>query len=224
MKKINIKEKQLKAAIQWMQKIEPEQDSADSRWRFYLQIGRGKWEKLSVTLYNKNYYFDFAGSDVQICYPGEKDRIAWDAPEIDWIIKGLRSEVTKMLKDPKLYISDLNRALPRRYREGILPRNWLMLYVNDLYRPENKLGVRQSKVFARWVEKNIYSTEPGLKSIDLQTYLNYCKVAYQANAKELGIKGTESGLQLYKRFADNRHEGLLDLNPQSADLATSIIY
>ena len=48
--------------------------------------------------------------------------------------------------------------------------------------------------------------------------MKYCKVAYTANLRQFkgAIEKDMSGLEMYKRLADGRHEGLVDLPPESA--------
>jgi len=49
--------------------------------------------------------------------------------------------------------------------------------------------------------------------------MKYCKVAYTANFRHFkgAIEKGMSGLEMYKRLADGRHEGLVELPPESAD-------
>ena len=49
--------------------------------------------------------------------------------------------------------------------------------------------------------------------------MKYCKVAYTANLRHFkgAIAKDMSGLKMYKRLADGRHEGLVELPLESAD-------
>ena len=49
--------------------------------------------------------------------------------------------------------------------------------------------------------------------------MKYCKVAYTANLRHFkgAIAKEMSGLKMYKRLADGRHEGLVELPLESAD-------
>ncbi len=55
--------------------------------------------------------------------------------------------------------------------------------------------------------------------MNLANYMKYCKVAYTANLRHFkgAIKKNMSGLAMYKRLADGRHEGLVELPMDSAD-------
>lgn len=213
----------MKALIEKLHQIEPLRDYSDSHWKFYLKINaRGAWELLRITLYNKNYYFSFAGSSLNFSYPGDKDfdrgnSIPWTSPEMDWILTLTPKAINEMIKDAVTYVENINRGLPLKYRDGFVPRKFVKYYVPDLYRPENELGSKKTHKIIQWIEKNGEGREFYLKSMTLNLYLKYCKAAYYANQRKLNIKGDKSGLELYKRYADNRHEGLLDINPDSPE-------
>lgn len=217
------KEKKLKALIAKLREIEPLRDHSDSFWKFYLKLNaRGSWELLRITLYNKNYYFSFAGSNLNFSYPGHEqvDRenfIPWESKEMDWILSLTPKAINEIIKNPVTYAEKIYRELPLKYRDGFVPRKFLMNYVPDLYRPEKEMGTRKADKIIRWVEKNREGRDYYLKSMTLNLYLKYCRVAYYANKKKLGIRGAKSGLELYKVFADNRHEGLLDIDPNSPE-------
>ena len=57
------------------------------------------------------------------------------------------------------------------------------------------------------------------EKMTLALYMRYCKGAYLANAAPLKrvIDPGMSGLDMYKRFADGRHEGLTELPANSAE-------
>jgi hypothetical protein len=206
-----------KKLIKLLNTIEPEKDYSDSHWKFYFKINSKEWEKLSITLYDKNYYFTFAGSRFTMCYPGEKEKVYWNEPEIKWILQGVNSCINEIKTNLELYYRKLHKELPLKYREGLIPRKALMLNVKVLYRPEKKLGKKLTANIVRWIEINGSKKNKTQKPLTLKIYLEYCRVAYMANAKSLGIDDSESGMMLYKRFADNRHEGLLDIDINSPE-------
>jgi len=55
--------------------------------------------------------------------------------------------------------------------------------------------------------------------MSLALFMKYCKVAYTANLRHFkgAIEKGMSGLEMYQRFADGRHEGLIELPPESTD-------
>lgn len=56
------------------------------------------------------------------------------------------------------------------------------------------------------------------RAMTLNRFLEYCRVAYQANPatfRKLGFRPGLSGREYYKRYADGRHDGLLEISPRS---------
>ncbi len=210
-----VTEAQLKKLISLINQLEPERDYSDSYWKFYFPINSKEWEKLSITLYDSNYYFGFASSKFSFCYPGEKDRIDWEDQIFKKIIEHVPKIIAKIQKNMESYYRSLIKELPVKYRWGVMPRKALLLNIDDMYRPELELGAKNTKELVRWIEKNGREKGELSEPMTLELYLKYCKIAYNANAKKLHVKGTESGFELYKRLADNRHEGLLDIDPKS---------
>lgn len=174
------------------------------------------WDYLTITKYQKNYYFNLCAQRLELCYPEEKDRIDWDSEEVSGLIRCLSLTIKQQIKDPKNYLKKLNQNLPLRYRDGIIPRNWLIRWVPDLYRPEKILGARNTAKLCHHLEKSKDgAAEKFLPEMTLTTYLSYCKEAYLANAKSLKFSRESKALELYKQFADNRNDGLLDIDPNS---------
>ncbi len=57
------------------------------------------------------------------------------------------------------------------------------------------------------------------REMSLALFMKYCKVAYTANLRHFkgAVEKGMSGLEMYKRLADGRHEGLVELPLESAD-------
>ncbi|MGK5082425.1 hypothetical protein WDW37_03890 [Bdellovibrionota bacterium FG-1] len=212
-----VSERELKNVIRLLKRIEPLRDHGDSQWLFYFPVHSRKWQKLLIVLYDSNYYFSFAHSDFSLCYPGEKDRIDWDAPELRWIIDHVPGCIEDMSKKGDFAYRKVVRTLPKRYRWGIVPRKAALLNCDDLYRAEKELGKRNTDELVHWIEKQGSEKVKFEQPMTLKLYLEYCRIAYLANADQLKLTGKETGLGLYKRFADNRHDGLLEIDPDSAD-------
>ena len=88
----------------------------------------------------------------------------------------------------------------------------------DQFRLDKALGKSKAKQFIRLVENNYFLNEQNFiaQSMTADRYFEYCKIAYMAAAaKKDSLNYTESGRAMYQRFADGRHEGLLDIDPDS---------
>ena len=191
----------------------PEKDHSDSKWKFYFRVTKTKWEEVSIGLYEKNYYFYFSGSRISFTYPeGKENKNEFG---LDKLLAMLFAEMSLILINPIQYIEFIHKSMPKKFREGIVPRKYVNIYVKNIQRPDKELGLKKTREIVDWLRKNIYSRDFYLKKMTLRIYLEYCKKAYLANAKKLNITGHSTGIQLYKRFADNRHMGLLDVHMDS---------
>jgi hypothetical protein len=113
------------------------------------------------------------------------------------------------------------KNLPLDIRYGILPKAIIWKYYPDWYRADIALGKRKTARFAEYVRAGKYlSVYAGYhREMSLALFMKYCKVAYAANFRHFkgAIEKDMSGLEMYKRLADGRHEGLVDLPPESVD-------
>ncbi len=83
---------------------------------------------------------------------------------------------------------------------------------------DKALGKVKTRKMVRLIEDGFFlrerNTEVG--SMTAETYFRYCKIAYIAGKnKGEHIDEAQSGRKLYTRYADGRHEGLLDIDPVS---------
>jgi hypothetical protein len=86
---------------------------------------------------------------------------------------------------------------------------------------ELQLSKTEIDRFVKLVESNYfyYPKNAELNKPTAALYFAYCKVAYLATyAKNNQAHKNKNGKELYKIFADNRHEGLLDIDEQSATI------
>ncbi len=83
------------------------------------------------------------------------------------------------------------------------------------------MGKMKTARLAKYVRAGKFRSDYGgqHREMSLALFMRYCKVAYSANLRHFkgAIKKDMSGLEMYKRFADGRHEGLVELPLESAD-------
>jgi hypothetical protein len=113
------------------------------------------------------------------------------------------------------------KNLPLEMRYGVVAKSVVWKLYPDWYRVDAALGKTKTARFVAYVRDGKYRSEytGHHRKMSLALYMKYCKVAYKANLRHL--KGTinknMSGLAMYKRLADGRHEGLAELPMNSAD-------
>ena len=105
-------------------------------------------------------------------------------------------------------------------RFGVVPKAIIWKYYPDTYRVDTELGKTPVRDFIKHVRAYRFREEYGgqHQQMTLALFLRYCKVAYLANADRFkgAIEGM-SGLEMYRRLADGRDEGLTELPAKSAD-------
>lgn len=89
-----------------------------------------------------------------------------------------------------------------------------------MYRLDTELDREGTKEFLRLVEDGCFNkaefTE--IATMTAADYFNYCRIAYLAGKRDdEDVDVSLSGREMYARYADGRHEGLLDIDPESAD-------
>jgi hypothetical protein len=106
-------------------------------------------------------------------------------------------------------------------RYGILAKGVIWQYYPDWYRADIALGKMKTARFAKYVGAGKFRSDYAghHREMSLTLFMRYCKVAYAANLRHFkgAIEKDISGLEMYKRLADGRHEGLVELPPESAD-------
>lgn len=108
---------------------------------------------------------------------------------------------------------------PLEYRQGIIPHSLIRLKVKDIYRIDKELGKVACKKFIQLVEGDYFHKKENTlrHSMTANDYFEYCKIGYLASLdKNEVLDPNLSGRMIYKRYADGRHDGLLDIEPDSA--------
>jgi hypothetical protein len=214
--------------------------SINKLWTIIFPSASGrKWYLLTIVYSDNQYFFSeeiHFVSELAISNKGNignknTDGSAMDNEEIS-NIKIWKPIITDLLQWLKFVKKDWQTAhafvlekLPYKYRTGVLNEALAQKYLqkkkqrlNFRTEPELKLSKAEIKKFVQLVESNYfyYSANAKLDKPTAALYFEYCRVAYLATeAKYRASLKTKSGKELYKIFADNRHEFLLDINENS---------
>jgi len=217
----------LKVLVRELFAFQPIKDYSDEIWRFFSTSPghKRKWLHHNFTKYQDTLYwtlnheaqfeFDLKGGSLKESSPPFFSSTNCD---LLGIIKACITTLKEAKKDWLGYHLKLTQKLPKKYRIGLIQRRILWSTLEDLYRPDLELSRKDfallMKVFD-WQEK--YSHELDLSSLSLKSFLEYCRVAYLANFQKYKsyIKKKMSGLEMYRAMADGRHEGLVDIQPNS---------
>lgn len=222
-------EKRFKVLLRHLLQFQPRRDCADEIWSFHVPAphSKRKWLYQSFTRYRDVIYW-CVNYDVQMecdlkngALSGtSRPTYASEHYDIPLIIASTVKTLKAAQKDWLRYHRWLLRTLPKQYRFGLIQRRILWKIVPDMYRPDQELSRRDHAQLAEIFRQQERGREElAIASPTLQTYLDYCRVAYLANVEKYKerIRKQMSGLEMYQHMADGRHEGLLDLPPDSTD-------
>jgi hypothetical protein len=126
---------------------------------------------------------------------------------VDAILEVLITELHQNLSEPEQYHDNLIKNIPENSQYGRFKRNFDWDSGSALFR--DLLTEPQRKEFLS-VAKDLKEVRPTLMSAE--KYLEICKIAYIASKRG---KSSDSALLLYKRIADGRSGGLLNIDPKS---------
>ncbi len=143
----------------------------------------------------------------------EDDMEAWKH-----LISSARKWLMVVKKDWIKASRQVQKEYPLNYRHGIVPGCIVKELLFDAYDLADELGKSKTKKIIRLIEDGIFSREEKIlaHSMTAERYFEYCRIAYIAGAREEDkIDKSLSGREMYKKYADNRHEGLLDISPDS---------
>ena len=207
----------------------------DPVWKVLFQTPNGKWHHVHITKYEKTYYIhhlfnkdlgtpevipgklckisepnDFYGSSRM----NEKNLIKhWEAI-LGEAIKWLKTCSKNWVKANKY----LQAQYPLKYRYGTIAGSLIREKISDSFRLDRAVGKIRARKFVHLVERNYFLNEQyhTTESMTAGKFFDYCKIAYLAAASPKdSLDKTMSGRAMYQRFADGRHEGLLDIDPNS---------
>jgi hypothetical protein len=109
---------------------------------------------------------------------------------------------------------------PLNRRQGIVCHSLVRALPLGLRRIDQELGKAKSKKFIRLVEQGelMGSRKAVVPSMTANDYFEYCKIAYlSGRSKDDHVEEGLSGREMYKRYADGRDEGLLEIDGNSQE-------
>lgn len=199
----------------------------DPTWAFFCCSSTGKWYHIRVSIYQGIYYIHDYIHHIFLEVEPSKKRIeenknafpsfmhTYAGPK-QWMAM-LRAGAEWMQQAQKNWVGaykQCHEQLPLKYRKGIVPTSMVAHHFPEFNFLPKQLGKTHTKKMIAIIEKGeLRSYEAGV--VDKMTandFFEYCKIAYVAVAK---AKKTDEAVELYRRFADGRHEGLLDIDPAS---------
>ncbi len=211
--------------------IQPEYSLSDRIWQFPMRFGPNQkdWTMFQATLYESTYYCYWAEWDLslELSMKGKIKKPAFwslyddDSKKFEYMLTKFTQVVQRITKDWLRVYRETLKDLPLDMRYGILPKSVTWKYYPDWYRADIDLGKMKTARFANYVRVGKFGSDYAghHREMSLALFMKYCKVAYTANLRQFkgAIEKGMSGLEMYQRFADGRHEGLIELPLESSD-------
>lgn len=211
--------------------VQPEYNLSDWVWQFPIRFGPNPkdWTMVQVTLYESTYYCYWAEWDLslELSLQGKIIKPAYwgldeeDSKKFSFMLTRFTAVVKRITKDWLRVYRETLKNLPLDMRYGILPKGVVWKYYPDWYRADIDLGKMKTARFVKLVRAGKFRSDYAghHREMSLALFMKYCKIAYTANFRRFkgAIEKGMSGLEMYQRFADGRHEGLVELPLESTD-------
>ena len=189
-----------------------EEDIEEARgWYDYRYPDEYKWYVLRYT-YTEEYgrYISIDGNYMFIAENREYCRRYWDHEGLLSSLIGICRRMAGQIEDGS-YPDIVREQLPLRYRMGVVRRRdlWEGGYIS---REEDLEGLTNREVedFERLIGMGLSETPEGrFRDMTVNRYLELCSICFAAQGCDLEGKDLE---ERYRRFADGRDSGMLDLD------------
>ncbi len=206
----------------------------DRVWNILFPDKGGDWHYLHVNKYKDTFYIAHADGDGGSLEVKQKKGVramdSMGAPsysvenhgQLATVWETLIESARKWLKVIRKGWIKANKRIqveyPLRYRYGVAPNILIRTSLPDVYRLDKELSKSRTWKLVRLVEDGFFlkTENTEVSSMTAADYFRYCRIAYiAAKRKEETVDKTLSGREMYSRYADGRHEGLLDIDPAS---------
>ena len=210
--------------------------SSDRIWDIFSPADTNCWDHLRISRYRDTYYIVHINgesgaleivpdNDIRILSSGGvpsfqlhkqgRSVVSWERlimSALAWL-KALRKDWIKANKK-------VREEYPFRNRYGVVPHSIIRASLPAVYRLDSDLGKESTMAFERLFEDGFFNKADNteIQTMTAADYFRYCRIAYIAGKRDdEHVDDNMSGREMYARFADGRHEGLLEMDPGSAE-------
>ena len=208
----------------------------DCIWDIVCPTDTNCWDHIRVSRYRATYYIAHINGDsgtvevvpdidIRILSSGGvpsfqihkqgRSVVSWElliTSAIDWL-KAVRKDWIKA----NILIRE---AYPLRNRYGVVPHSIIRASLSAVYRLDTELCKESCMAFVRLVEDGFFNNAENteIKTMTAADYFRYCRIAYITGKRDdEHVNESMSGREMYAHFADGRHEGLLEIDPESEE-------
>lgn len=198
----------------------------DPTWEFYCRSSVKKWYNIRVSIYQGIYYLNEHIHSIYLEIEPSKKRVEASqngfssysnySGKKQWITM-LNAGIEWMQQAQKNWVGTYKECyeqLPLKYRKGFVPTSIVTHYFPNFNFLQKELGIANTKKMIAIIEQGkLRAPESGVvERMTANGFFEYCKIAYIAVGK---AKRTDKAVELYRRLADGRHEGLLEIDAES---------
>jgi hypothetical protein len=209
----------------------------DRIWDILFPDRAGKWRHLLVQQYKDSHYLTRVGDKAPSLevVRGKRLRVAEDmggaSRSWDGNAAGMDAAWTPILGAALRWLGVVRKdwiaankrvriAYPIDRRYGIVPGALVRDCLPDACRLDKELGKAGTRKFVGLVEQGWFlrREHTEVDTLTAARFFEYCRIAYlAARRREDKVDAALSGRDMYARYADGRHEGLLDIDPDSPE-------
>ncbi|MGA2261231.1 MAG: hypothetical protein ABSH28_07340 [Acidobacteriota bacterium] len=222
----------LVAFLKELGRFEYHLSGSDFVWNLLFPDGVGRWNHVAVIKYRQTFYINHIdGKSVGLeVVPGKcvqamasfgfshSEEGRGDLPRVWGPLVASARAWLRMVKKDWIRAGRRVQQYPLNRRFGIVPHSIIRACLPNLYRIDKELGKADSRKFVALVEDGYFLKDANItvESMTARQYFDYCRIAYIAGQRrEDRVDEGLSGREMYERYADGRHEGLLDIDENS---------
>ena len=205
----------------------------DRVWNILFPCHGKIWNHLHVNKYKHTFYISHVdgGGSIEIepkkCFRaiasmGDFSNCGENTDHLAAVWEPLITSARKWLKVVRKDWIKANKRVqseyPLRHRYGIVPNALISASFPDAYRLNKELCKSNTWKLVRLIEDGFFlrAENTEVSSMTAADYFKYCRIAYLAGKRKgETVDESLSGREMYVRYADGRHEGLLDIDPAS---------
>lgn len=215
-----------------LKRFEYELSGSDRIWNILFPDPQKNWNHLRITKYRETFYLVHMDGELPAleAIPGKTVKQMPDFGSRSYLDEeSVISEWNRMAESAFAWLAKVEKDwirankqvqmdYPLERRCGIVPHALVRASLKDVRRVDQELGKRNTAAFVRLVEeKSPFGELNGkIDVLSAADYFDYCRIAYIAGKrKDEAVDATLTGREMYERYADGRHEGLLDIDENS---------
>lgn len=224
-------------AQQLVQKIQlflPFLDKSSPYWEILFPDKEQNWQHLSIFHYDNIFHISHSNSDsedlevipsistkVKSYFGDSMDELdALDEEDIEeWllIIQAAINWLNELENNWLQANTKLQKEFPYSLRYGTIDFGILTHIVPEIKGIRHQLKQKNIDKILAYIKEDLlpFNDRFTLSSMTVSRYLNYCRIAYSVSKDSFDDK--KSNEELYRMYADGRHEGLLDIDPDSEE-------